>query len=325
MDDKNYVDSMLGINAAFMNIDSAISATETVEMSKKRYSFCSAAAKTGIIDTALFGVLKATYYLLSANGMVPEKYSAELLKTIPGETHQQMEIGNKKETYTTNRAVRIYGVMSFLTKYKLLSAAAINKVTDPVIKDAIRTIATSKKTVKALSTFEKEYTKLRFDKADSPLLLIKHYFDIMKENKEALARGETINLGDGRTITGKKAGNVVYGIITGPKNTVIVGPDGEPENVKKGEDPEKVIKRKAEAVKKPKDKVKEPKKEKAPEKEKEPEKKAEPEKEKEELKEEVVEKIEEPEEKEEENKEEDKEEKFEVPEENEEKKEKKSR
>ena len=235
MDDKSYVSSMLTAVTAFMHVNIVISVKESKDEQSKRFSFCRKVAGTGKIEPALLGVLKAAYYLMTANGMKPEDYEEGLKLLMPSEVFNNMKIGNHNERYRINSAMRINGALSFLKSKKLLNKNSIEKIKDAEIRNAIDTITGQEKTFAKLSKFEDKYVRLKsgFDKPDSPFLLVKRFSEILQENPEAVEKGEKIDLGKGRYIRKKVIGKKTYRIIRHADSTFsVVDEKGNSKNVK---------------------------------------------------------------------------------------------
>jgi hypothetical protein len=162
----------------------------------------------------------------------------------------------------------------------------INKIGNVEIRDAINTIQSKRNAVAEMAVFEKDYATFRqgIDKADSPFLLIRHYNDIIENNKKKLENGEKVELGDGEYVQQLVIGGRTYRVIRHADKTVSVSDeDGNAKNVKNEKEADVLVNKigkgetlikpatvkKSEAEKKPVEKKEEPVKVKEPVKEEE--------------------------------------------------------
>jgi len=225
MDDKGYVSSMLTINFALTEAGDAIRAKETDTEKSKRYDFCrEIAGDDKAIDPALLGILRSVYYLLKAKGLEPGAYVGEIKNLVPKAEYNSMKINEVKVSYGINRAMRMNGVCTFMDKYQLFDDDLRKKIKNTSVKNAVKAVSGKREALRELANFENNYVKLKegFDKADSPFLLVKHYFEILQKNKTKVKAGKKIDLGNGEFFQQKTIGGKSYRVVKNADNTISV-------------------------------------------------------------------------------------------------------
>jgi len=225
MDDKGYVSSMLTINFALTEAGDAIRAKETDKEKSKRYDFCrEIAGDDKAIDPALLGILRSVYYLLKEKGLEPGDYVGEIKNLVPKAEYNSTKINEVKVSYGINRAMRMNGVCTFMDKYKLFDDDLRKKIKNTPVKNAVRAVSRKREALRELADFENNYVKLKegFDKADSPFLLVKHYFEILQKNKTKVKAGKKIDLGNGEFYQQKTIGGKAYRVVKNADNTISV-------------------------------------------------------------------------------------------------------
>lgn len=225
MDDKGYVSSMLTINFALTEAGDAIRAKETDKEKSKRYDFCrEIAGDDKAIDPALLGILRSVYYLLKEKGLEPGDYVGEIKNLVPKAEFNSTKINEVKVSYGINRAMRMNGVCTFMDKYKLFDDDLRKKIKNTPVKNAVRAVSRKREALRELADFENNYVKLKegFDKADSPFLLVKHYFEILQKNKTKVKAGKKIDLGNGEFYQQKTIGGKAYRVVKNADNTISV-------------------------------------------------------------------------------------------------------
>jgi len=225
MDDKGYVSSMLTINFALTEAGDAIRAKETDTEKSKRYDFCrEIAGDDKAIDPALLGILRSVYYLLKAKGLEPGAYVGEIKNLVPKAEYNSMKINEVKVSYGINRAMRMNGVCTFMDKYQLFDDDLRKKIKNTSVKNAVKAVSSKREALRELANFENNYVKLKegFDKADSPFLLVKHYFEILQKNKTKVKAGKKIDLGNGEFFQQKTIGGKSYRVVKNADNTISV-------------------------------------------------------------------------------------------------------
>jgi|GEM_PF-5948466 len=225
MDDKGYVSSMLTINFALTEAGDAIRAKETDAEKGKRYDFCrEIAGDDKAIDPALLGILRSVYYLLKEKGLEPSAYVGEIKNLVPKAEYNSMKINEVKVSYGINRAMRMNGVCAFMDKYQLFDDDLRKKIKNTSVKNAVKAVSGKREALRELANFENNYVKLKegFDKADSPFLLVKHYFEILQKNKTKVKAGKKIDLGNGEFFQQKTIGGKSYRIVKNADNTISV-------------------------------------------------------------------------------------------------------
>jgi hypothetical protein len=236
MDDKGYVSSMLTINFALTEAGDAISAKETDKEKSKRYDFCrEIAGDDKAIDPALLGILRSVYYLLKEKGLEPGDYVGEIKNLVPKAEFNSTKINEVRVSYGINRAMRMNGVCTFMDKYKLFDDDLRKKIKNTPVKNAVRAVSRKREALRELADFENNYVKLKegFDKADSPFLLVKHYFEILQKNKTKVKAGKKIDLGNGEFFQQKTIGGKAYRVVKNADNTISVADeDGNAANDK---------------------------------------------------------------------------------------------
>ena len=225
MDDKGYVSSMLTINFALTEAGDAIRAKETDTDKSKRYDFCrEIAGDDKAIDPALLGILRSVYYLLKEKGLEPGDYVGEIKNLVPKAEYNSMKINEVKVSYGINRAMRMNGVCTFMDKYQLFDDDLRKKIKNTSVKNAVKAVSKKREALRELADFENNYVKLKegFDKADSPFLLVKHYFEILQKNKTKVKAGKKIDLGNGEFFQQKTIGGKSYRVVKNADNTISV-------------------------------------------------------------------------------------------------------
>ena len=225
MDDKGYVSSMLTINFALTEAGDAIRAKETDTEKSKRYDFCrEIAGDDKAIDPALLGILRSVYYLLKEKGLEPGDYVGEIKNLVPKAEYNSMKINEVKVSYGINRAMRMNGVCTFMDKYQLFDDDLRKKIKNTSVKNAVKAVSKKREALRELADFENNYVKLKegFDKADSPFLLVKHYFEILQKNKTKVKAGKKIDLGNGEFFQQKTIGGKSYRVVKNADNTISV-------------------------------------------------------------------------------------------------------
>ena len=225
MDDKGYVSSMLTINFALTEAGDAIRAKETDTDKSKRYDFCrEIAGDDKAIDPALLGILRSVYYLLKEKGLEPGAYVGEIKNLVPKAEFNSTKINEVKVSYGINRAMRMNGVCTFMDKYQLFDDDLRKKIKNSSVKNAVKAVSGKREALRELADFENNYVKLKegFDKADSPFLLVKHYFEILQKNKTKVKAGKKIDLGNGEFFQQKTIGGKSYRIVKNADNTISV-------------------------------------------------------------------------------------------------------
>ena len=225
MDDKGYVSSMLTINFALTEAGDAIRAKETDAEKSKRYDFCrEIAGDDKAIDPALLGILRSVYYLLKEKGLEPSAYVGEIKNLVPKAEYNSTKINEVKVSYGINRAMRMNGVCTFMDKYQLFDDDLRKKIKNTSVKNAVKAVSRKREALRELADFENNYVKLKegFDKADSPFLLVKHYFEILQKNKTKVKAGKKIDLGNGEFFQQKTIGGKSYRVVKNADNTISV-------------------------------------------------------------------------------------------------------
>ena len=148
----------------------------------------------------------------------------EIKTLVPKAEYNSMKINEVKVSYGINRAMRMNGVCTFMDKYQLFDDDLRKKIKNTSVKNAVKAISKKREALRELADFENNYVKLKegFDKADSPFLLVKHYFEILQKNKTKVKAGKKIDLGNGEFFQQKTIGGKSYRVVKNADNTISV-------------------------------------------------------------------------------------------------------